>query len=143
MIGWAPTSTSALGMACVCSRSLVPRPPQRIATGISTGSRLGATGNSGENGHLVAVGQVRVQPVLEPDVFAGHIDVHEAAQPVVGDQPLPKRLVLVEDGVKGFADGGTLHLQLGLAARDRAQLRRDLYGHEHRRESTATKRRSR
>ncbi len=32
-IGRPPISTSGLGSVCVCSRSRVPRPPQRMTTG--------------------------------------------------------------------------------------------------------------
>src|SRR5689334_17288194 len=128
-IGLPPISTSGFGIACVCSWSRVPRPPQRIATGISPASAaagLAATGDGRQDRHFIPIGDRGVETVLEADVLAGYVDVHETAQrPVLGD-PLAQAVVLVEDRVERLADRGSLHGDLSLAARGRAQLGRDL-----------------
>src|SRR5512133_3323313 len=86
-----------------------------------------AAGDSGEDGHLVAVGDLGIQAVLEPDVLAGDVDVDEAAQIAVLGDPLSKPVVLLEDSVERLADGGSFDLKLALAAGDGAELGRDLH----------------
>src|SRR5215207_3220045 len=102
-IGLPPISTSALGIACVCSWSLVPRPPQRMATGTPGAAPLpdpacglAATGHGGQDRHLVAVAELGVEAVPKADVLAGDVDVDESPQgPVLGD-PLAQLVMGVE-----------------------------------------------
>src|SRR5918999_2474292 len=54
-IGRPPISTSGFGIVSVCSRSRVPRPPQRMTTGSSTAGTL--PGVAGRAGHAAAVEQ--------------------------------------------------------------------------------------
>src|SRR5918994_6880524 len=99
-IGLPPISTSAFGIACVCSRNRVPLPPQRIATGMSAAEgELAPTGDCRKDRHFVAVGQLGFEPVLEADVLTGDIDVDEAAKRAVLGDALTQPVVLVEDRV--------------------------------------------
>src|SRR5919109_682808 len=145
-IGLSPISTSALGIACVRSWRRVPRPPQRITTGptpstagrvwIAEGRRTGglrlAARDGGQDRHLVAVGELRLQAVLEADVLTRDVHVHEPAQSAILGDPLAKLGVLVEDGVERLTDGGPLDLDLALALGNPAKLRRDLDCDRHR-----------
>ena len=47
-----------------------------------------ATGDGGQDRHLVAVGERRVEAVLKADVLAGDVDVDEAPQRAVLGDPL-------------------------------------------------------
>src|SRR4051794_36024830 len=140
-IGRPPISTSAFGIAWVRSCRRVPRPPQRIATGVepSTGDdcpsgRAGASaaGDRRKDLDLVAVAELGFEPVLEADVLTGDEDVHEAAQPAVLGDALAEAVVLLEDGVERLADGRPLDLQLALAPGSRSKLGRDLDRDAHR-----------
>src|SRR4051794_26235066 len=81
-----------------------------------------AAGDGGEDRDLVAVVHRCVEPVLEADVLAGDVDIHEAAQVAVLGDALPEAIVLVEDGVERLADGRALDLQLSVAAGCGAEL---------------------
>src|SRR5204862_541544 len=85
-----------------------------------------------EDRHLVAVGDRRVEAVLEADVLTGHVNIDEAAQVAVLSDPLPQPVVLVEDRVACLPDRGALDLDLALAAGRGSQLRGDLHGYRHR-----------
>src|SRR5919197_2249594 len=125
-IGMPPISTSGFGIAWVRSWSLVPRPPQRIATGVSAAADCSsATGDGRQDGHLVAVGELRVEAVLEADVLARDVDIDESAQgPVLGD-PLTKVSVGVEYRVERFTDGVAVDLDLFLASGRHPELGRN------------------
>src|SRR3954453_22253747 len=105
-----------------------PGGPKRKSRGRS------AAGDGGEDRDLVAVVHRCVEPVLEADVLAGDVDIHEAAQVAVLGDALPEAIVLVEDGVERLADGRALDLQLSVAAGCGAELGRDLHGDAHRAE---------
>src|SRR5436190_2021161 len=144
-IGWAPISTSAFGIAWVCSWRRVPRPPHRIATG-PTPSIAGGYGiakpttppglfpacDRGQDRHLVAFLELGVEAVLEADVLPRDVDVDEAAKASVLGDPLAEVVVLVEDGVQRLADRGALDLDLALAVGHASKLRRDLHRDCHR-----------
>src|SRR3954471_1857530 len=112
MIGRAPISTRALGTDSVFSRRRVPRPPQRITTG---GSSALPAGDGRQDRDLVAVVDGGLEALLEADVLAGDVDVHEAAQVAVLGDPLAKAVVAIEHRVEGLADGGRIDFHLGLA----------------------------
>ena len=69
-----------------------------------------AAGDGRQDRHLVAVGELGVEAVLEADVLAGDVDVDEAAQAAVLGDPLAQIVVLVEDGVERLADGDPVDL---------------------------------
>src|SRR4051794_30835436 len=140
-IGRPPISTRAFGIAWVRSCRRVPRPPQRIATGVepSTGddcpsARAGASaaGDRRKDLNLVAVVELGFEPVLEADVLTADEDVDEPAQPSVLGDALTKAVVLLEDSVERLTDGRPLDLELALAAGRRSELGRDLDRDAHR-----------
>src|SRR3982751_4331658 len=75
-----------------------------------------AAGDGGQDRHLVAVVHGRVEAVLEADVLAGDVDVHEPPEVAVLRDPLAQAIVLVEDGVEGLAHGPALNLDLPVTA---------------------------
>src|SRR5262249_36104223 len=120
------------GPASTCAEACAGIRETPRATASPTASRCprraftsgSAAGDGGEDRHLVAVGDLRVEAVLEADVLAGDVDVDEPAQiPVLGD-PLAQAVVLVEDRLERLADGGSLDLQLAPATGGRPDVRR-------------------
>src|SRR5687768_8876926 len=110
-IGLPPISTSAFGIACVSSRSRVPLPPQRMATGMSAAKgELAPTGDGGKDRHFVTVGELGLEAVLKSDVLAGDVDVDEAAQGAVLGDALAKAIVLIEDRIESLAHGAAFDL---------------------------------
>src|ERR1700752_3664595 len=114
-VGLPPISTSAFGIACVCSCRRAPRPPHRIATGSlpsTAGERMelvavaGLAARDGRpDGHLVPLLKLGVQSGLEADALSGDVSVHEPAQAAVLGDPLAQVVVLVEDLIERLADG--------------------------------------
>src|SRR3954453_17207553 len=91
-----------------------------------------AAGDRGQDLHLVAVGDRRVEAVGEADVLAVDVDVDEAPQRAVAvRQAIAQLAVTVEQRVEHLAHGPTVHLELGLAAGRGPQLGRDLDLHRH------------
>src|SRR3954468_19529195 len=87
-----------------------------------------------KDGDLVPILDRRVEPVQEADVLAAHVDVHEAAQVAVDGDAITEAVVAVVQPVEHLAHrGGVLDGSLGLAARDRPQLRWNLHRDRHRR----------
>src|SRR5215218_4807064 len=97
-------------------------------------SRGGSTAGDGrQDGHLVAVRDLRVEAVLEANALAGDVDVDEAPQVAVLGDPLPQAVVLVEDRVESLADRGALNLEFTLTAGGGAELGGNLDCDAHRR----------
>src|SRR6476469_1978604 len=85
-----------------------------------------AAGDGGQDRHLVAVGDRRLEAVQEADVIAAHVYVDEPAQPAVLGDPAAQLAVAVVQGVEHLADRGALDARGRLAVGGGSKLGGDL-----------------
>jgi amidase len=95
-------------------------------------NRRSAARDRGEDGHGLAVGHGRLEPVEEAHVVVGHEHVHEPAQgALLVEEAIGEAGVGGVERLEHLGHGGPLHLDGGGAAGERAEGRGDAHGHGH------------
>ncbi len=118
------------------ANSGVKRAPERpFPSNIRSGV---ASGNGRDDGDGLAVGDLGVEALEEPNVVVGDEHVDEAAQSVLVEQALLEARVGALEVADHLADCGPFDLDLGLAAGESAQSGGDTDLHAHERTITPT-----